>query len=130
MHGASSVKHSPGTPDRNLDAFTYLHRNCPYNQLGYKALRHLGVGGFRMNDRVRAGAKAPDFTLPAQSGEMVRLKDFLGQPVVMVFQQYKEQISGATLLRHANQGWHSADRIGERLGKGLLLAFNGGTANS
>ena len=82
---ASSVKHSPRTPDRNLDAFTYPHQNCPYNQLVYKALRQLGVGGFRMNDRVRVGAKAPDFALPSQSGEMVRLNDFLGKPVVLFF---------------------------------------------
>jgi peroxiredoxin Q/BCP len=28
---------------------------------------------------------APDFTLPSQSGETVRLKDFLGKPVVLFF---------------------------------------------
>jgi peroxiredoxin Q/BCP len=38
-----------------------------------------------MNDRVRVGAKAPDFALPSQSGEMVRLNDFLGKPVVLFF---------------------------------------------
>jgi peroxiredoxin Q/BCP len=38
-----------------------------------------------MNDRVRVGAKAPDFTLPSQSGEMARLNDFLGKPVVLFF---------------------------------------------
>ena len=38
-----------------------------------------------MDDRVRIGAKAPDFTLPCQSGEMVRLKYFLGKPVVLFF---------------------------------------------
>ncbi len=42
---------------------------------------------------VGVGSKAPYFTLPSQSGEMVNLKDFLDRkPVVMVFQQYKEQI--------------------------------------
>jgi thioredoxin-dependent peroxiredoxin len=85
MSIASSVKDSPGTPDRNLDAFTYPHQNCPYNQLVYKTLRQLGVGGFRMNDRVRIGAKAPDFALPSQSGETVKLKNFLGKPVVLLF---------------------------------------------
>jgi peroxiredoxin Q/BCP len=45
----------------------------------------LGVVGFPMDDRVRIGAKAPDFTLPSQSGGMVRLKDFLGKPVVLFF---------------------------------------------
>jgi peroxiredoxin Q/BCP len=38
-----------------------------------------------MKDRVRVGAKAPDFTLPSQAGETVRLKDFLGKPVVLFF---------------------------------------------
>jgi len=42
---------------------------------------------------VAIGSKAPVFTLPSQSGEMVNLTDFLDRkPVVMVFQQYKEQI--------------------------------------
>jgi thioredoxin-dependent peroxiredoxin len=49
--------------------------------------------GLRTKDRIDVGSKAPDFTLPSQSGEMVNLRDFLGQkPVVMVFQQYKEQL--------------------------------------
>jgi thioredoxin-dependent peroxiredoxin len=38
-----------------------------------------------MNDRVRVGAKAPDFALPSQSRETVRLNDFLGKPVVLFF---------------------------------------------
>jgi peroxiredoxin Q/BCP len=38
-----------------------------------------------MDDRVRIGEKAPDFTLPSQSGGMVRHKDFLGKPVVLFF---------------------------------------------
>jgi peroxiredoxin Q/BCP len=46
-----------------------------------------------MNDRVRVGAKAPDFTLPSQSGEMVRLKDFLGKLVVLFFYP-KDNTSG------------------------------------
>jgi thioredoxin-dependent peroxiredoxin len=42
--------------------------------------------GFRTTDKVDVGSKAPDFTLPSQSGEMVSLGDFLGEkPVVMVF---------------------------------------------
>ena len=46
---------------------------------------------FHDRDRVDAGSKAPDFTLLSQSEEIVN--QFLGnQPVVMVFQQYKEQI--------------------------------------
>ena len=38
-----------------------------------------------MDDRIRVGAKAPDFTLPSQAGEMVRLGDFLSKPVVLFF---------------------------------------------
>ncbi len=36
-------------------------------------------------DRIDVGMKAPDFTLPSQSGEMVSLGDFLGKPVVLFF---------------------------------------------
>jgi peroxiredoxin Q/BCP len=38
-----------------------------------------------MDDRIRVGGKAPDFTLPSQAGEMLRLKDFFGKPVVLFF---------------------------------------------
>jgi peroxiredoxin len=58
-------------------------------------LRYSGdeIMGLRTKDRIDVGSKAPDFTLPSQPGEMVNLRDFLGQkPVVMVFQQYKEQL--------------------------------------
>jgi peroxiredoxin Q/BCP len=48
-----------------------------------------------MNDRVRVGAKAPDFTLPSQSGEMVRLNDFHGKPVVLFFYP-KDNTPGCT----------------------------------
>jgi peroxiredoxin Q/BCP len=42
--------------------------------------------GFRTKNSVGVGSKAPDFTLPSQSGEMVHLKDFLGsKPVVLFF---------------------------------------------
>jgi thioredoxin-dependent peroxiredoxin len=58
-------------------------------------LRHFGVGGFRMDDGVRVGAKAPDFALPSQSGETVRLSDFLGKPVVLFFYP-KDDTPGCT----------------------------------
>ena len=45
----------------------------------------IGDGDFRMNDGAQVGVKAPDFTLPSQSGEMLRLKDFFGKPVVLFF---------------------------------------------
>jgi thioredoxin-dependent peroxiredoxin len=60
-----------------------------------RRLRHLGVGGFRMEDGARVGAKAPDFALPSQSGETVRLGDLLGKPVVLFFYP-KDDTPGCT----------------------------------
>jgi peroxiredoxin len=41
--------------------------------------------GFRTKGKVDAGSKAPDFTLPSQSGEIVNLKGFVGsKPVVLL----------------------------------------------
>jgi hypothetical protein len=56
--------------------------------------REIGSWVFwQTKDNVGIGTKAPDFTLPSQSGEMVNLTDlFDRKPVVMVFQHYKEQI--------------------------------------
>jgi peroxiredoxin Q/BCP len=34
---------------------------------------------------IQAGDKAPDFTLPSQSGESVRLHDRLGERVVVLY---------------------------------------------
>jgi peroxiredoxin len=48
---------------------------------------------WQTKDNVGIGTKAPDFTLPSQSGEMVNLTDLLDRkPVVMVFQHYKKQM--------------------------------------
>jgi thioredoxin-dependent peroxiredoxin len=51
--------------------------------------------GFRTKDRVGEGCKAPDFTLPSQSGERISLKDFLGKPVVLFFYP-KDDTPGCT----------------------------------
>jgi peroxiredoxin Q/BCP len=48
-----------------------------------------------MNDGVRVGAKAPDFALTSQSGEMLRLKDFFGKLVVLFFYP-KDDTPGCT----------------------------------
>ena len=48
-----------------------------------------------MDDRVRVGARAPDFALPSQSGETVALGDFLGKPVVLFFYP-KDHMLGCT----------------------------------
>jgi len=45
---------------------------------------------------VGVGSKAPDFSLPSQSGEMVNLKDFLGQKPVVLFFYPKDDTPGCT----------------------------------
>ena len=45
---------------------------------------------------VQAGDKAPDFTLPSQSGEQVRLQDRLGARVVVLYFYPKDNTSGCT----------------------------------
>jgi len=48
------------------------------------------------NDGVGVGSKAPDFTLPSQSGEMVSLKEFLGEKVVILYFYPKDGTPGCT----------------------------------
>jgi thioredoxin-dependent peroxiredoxin len=45
---------------------------------------------------IQVGDKAPDFTLPAQTGEEVRLSDRLGQRVVVLYFYPKDETSGCT----------------------------------
>ena len=45
---------------------------------------------------IRAGDKAPDFTLPSQSGEPVRLYDRLGERVVVLYFYPRDNTSGCT----------------------------------
>jgi len=45
---------------------------------------------------VQVGDKAPDFTLPSQSGEPVRLQDRLGERVVVLYFYPKDNTSGCT----------------------------------
>jgi thioredoxin-dependent peroxiredoxin len=52
--------------------------------------------GFRTTDKVDVGSKAPDFTLPSQSGEMVSLGDFLGEKPVVLFFYPKDDTPGCT----------------------------------
>jgi thioredoxin-dependent peroxiredoxin len=52
--------------------------------------------GFPKKDRVDAGSKAPDFTLPSQSGVMVNLKDFIGKKPVVLFFYPKDDTPGCT----------------------------------
>ena len=50
--------------------------------------------GLRTKDSVGVGSKAPDFTLPSQSGETVSLRDFLGQKPVVLFFYPKDDTPG------------------------------------
>ena len=52
--------------------------------------------GLLKTDRVSVGSKAPNFTLPSQSGEMVNLKDFLGHKPVVLFFYPKDDTLGCT----------------------------------
>jgi len=45
---------------------------------------------------VQIGDKAPDFTLPAQTGEQVRLSELLGERVVVLYFYPKDETSGCT----------------------------------
>src|ERR671938_1374444 len=52
--------------------------------------------GFRTRDRVDVGSKAPDFTLPSQSGQMLSLNDFIGEKPVVLFFYPKDDTPGCT----------------------------------
>ena len=52
--------------------------------------------GLLKTDRVSVGSKAPNFTLPSQSGEMVNLTDFLGHKPVVLFFYPKDDTLGCT----------------------------------
>lgn len=52
--------------------------------------------GFRTKDTVAVGSKAPNFTLPSQSGEMVSLDDFRGKKPVVLFFYPKDDTPGCT----------------------------------
>jgi thioredoxin-dependent peroxiredoxin len=49
-----------------------------------------------MANGIRAGDKAPDFTLTSQSGEQVRLYDRLARNVVVLYFYPKDETSGCT----------------------------------
>src|SRR5918999_702549 len=50
----------------------------------------------RRTRSVGVGSKAPDFTLLSQSGELVRLKDFLGKKPVVLYFYPKDDTPGCT----------------------------------
>lgn len=60
----------------------------------------------RTKDRVDVGSKAPDFTLLSQSGEMVNLRDFLGQKPVVLFFYPRDDTPGCTKQARAFRDEH------------------------
>lgn len=50
----------------------------------------------RSEDKVGVGSKAPDFTLPSGTGEMVSLSDFLGKKPVVLYFYPKDDTPGCT----------------------------------
>jgi peroxiredoxin Q/BCP len=49
-----------------------------------------------MASGIQVGDKAPDFTLPSQTGEPVRLSDRLGERAVVLYFYPKDETSGCT----------------------------------
>jgi peroxiredoxin Q/BCP len=47
--------------------------------------------------KVRVGDQAPNFTLPAQSGNMVSLNDFIGKKVIVLYFYPKDDTPGCTM---------------------------------
>ena len=53
--------------------------------------------GFELTDsKVEVGSTAPDFSLLSQSGQMVNLKDFIGEKPVVLFFYPKDDTPGCT----------------------------------
>lgn len=49
-----------------------------------------------MGDAVRVGDRAPDFSLPSQSGEMVRLGDLIGRKAIVLYFYPRDETAGCT----------------------------------
>ncbi|HEX6520119.1 MAG TPA: peroxiredoxin [Streptosporangiaceae bacterium] len=57
---------------------------------------------------IQAGDKAPDFTLPSQAGEPVRLSDRFGENVVVLYFYPKDETRGCTAEACAFRDSHEA----------------------
>src|SRR5216117_4343574 len=55
----------------------------------------------RKDKKVRVGDRAPDFTLPDQTGKPVQLRDLLGRKTVVLYFYPKDQTPGCTLEARA-----------------------------
>src|ERR1700689_313994 len=70
--------------------FATLRQKVPLSLAG------AGERQARVARGIGVGDKAPDFTLPSQSGEQVRLQDRLGDQVVVLYFYPKDNTSGCT----------------------------------
>ena len=52
--------------------------------------------GFRTRAKVEVGSIAPDFSLPTQSGQMLSLRDFIGERPIVLFFYPKDDTPGCT----------------------------------
>ena len=76
-----------------------------------------------MASSVKVGDKAPDFTLPAQSGEPVRLQDRLGERVVVLYFYPKDNTPGCTAEACAFRAYEAEHRVRVRpTQRGRLVA--------
>ena len=57
---------------------------------------------------LRVGDKAPDFTLPSQTGEMVSLHDYLGRKNVILYFYPRDFTMGCTMEAHSFRDNYSA----------------------
>jgi thioredoxin-dependent peroxiredoxin len=55
-----------------------------------------GFGAMAKSDAVKVGDKAPDFSLPAQDGQNVSLKDYAGKKSVVLYFYPKDNTPGCT----------------------------------
>jgi len=71
-----------------------------------------------MSSGIKVGDKAPDFTLPSQSGDQVRLNDVLGERVVVLYFFPKDGTPGCTAEACAFRDSHAvfADAGAEVIG--------------
>src|SRR5256885_13564574 len=63
----------------------------------------------RKDKKVRVGDRAPDFTLPDQTGKPVQLRELLGRGTVVLYFYPKAETPGCTLEAHAFRD--SYDRV-------------------
>jgi peroxiredoxin len=62
-----------------------MKEGAPRNGTSSKAAKRSTAGSHLLRDGLKAGSRAPDFTLPQLDGQELSLSDFAGQSVLLVF---------------------------------------------